>query len=118
MLAAEALLLIAKTLAERGQLPPARSRVNDALALLEGAEGTERPRAEALLLLGELALKEKNFDEAIEHLEGSLELCEELEIIDLAVKLAQQLVEAYTAVGDQESAEFYAKKSQQWAPTL
>jgi len=118
MLAAESGLLIAKTLAERGELPPARSRVNEALGMLEGAEGTERPRAEALLLLGELALKEKNFDEAIGHLEESLELCEELEIIDLAVKLAQQLVEAYTAIGDKESAEFYAKKSQQWAPTL
>lgn len=118
MLAAESGLLIAKALAERGQLPPARSRVNEALSMLEGAEGTERPRAEALLLLGELALKEKNFDEAIGHLEESLELCEELEIIDLAVKLAQQLVEAYTAIGDKESAEFYAKKSQQWAPTL
>jgi tetratricopeptide (TPR) repeat protein len=118
MLAAEASLLIARTLAERGDLSGARVRANEAIALLEGAEGTERSRAEAMMLLGELALKEKNFDEAISHLEESFELCDELEIIDLALKLAQQLVEAYTAIGDSESAEIYAKKSQQWAPTL
>lgn len=118
MLAAEATLLIAKTLAERGHVVDARARVNDAIALLEGAEGHERSRAEALLLLGELALKEKNFEEGIAHLEESLELCEELEIVDLAAKLTQQLVEAYTAVGDTESADAYAKKLQQMAPTL
>lgn len=118
MLAAESALLIGRTLVERGDLSAARTRINDALLSLEGGENTERSRAEALLLLGELALKEKNFDEAITHLEESLELCEELEIIDLAVKLAQQLVEAYTAIGDTESADLYAKKSQQWAPTV
>jgi len=118
MLSAEASLLIGKTLAERGELGIARTRVNEAISHLEGAEGTERSRAEALLLLGELALKEKNFDEAISHLEESLELCEELEIIDLAVRLAQQLVSAYTAIGDTESADLYAKKAQQWAPAL
>jgi tetratricopeptide (TPR) repeat protein len=118
MLAAEAALLIGKKMAERGQLPAARARANEAIGHLDSAEGNERSRAEALLLLGELALKEKNFGEAIDNLEESLELCEELEIVDLAVKLAQQLVEAYTATGDMESAEIYAKKSQQWAPTV
>ncbi len=71
-----------------------------------------------MLLLGELALKEKNFEEGIQHLEDSLEMCEELEIMDLAVKLAQQLAEAYTAIGDTDQAEVYAKKVQQWAPTV
>src|SRR6267378_2367918 len=110
MLAAESSLLIGRALAEKSDLVGARRRVNDALGHLEGAEGSERSRAEALLLLGELALKEKNFDEAIGHLEESLELCEELEILDLAVKLTQQLVEAYTALGDQEQADFYSRK--------
>jgi tetratricopeptide (TPR) repeat protein len=118
LLVAEAELLLARILTERGDLAHARERANQAISLLEGAEGTEQSRAEALLVLGELALREKNFDEAIGHLEESLELCEELEILDLAVKLSQQLVEAYTAIGDQENADHYAKKGQHWAPTL
>lgn len=118
LLVAESSLLMAKAYAESGDLDSARQRTNQALSHLEGGEGTERSRAEALLLLGELALKEKNFDEAIAHLEESLEICEELEILDLVAKLTQQLVEAYTATGDQENAEYYAKKAKQWAPTM
>ncbi len=118
LLVAEAQLLLARILTERGDLAHARVRANEAITLLEGAEGTEQSRAEALLVLGELALREKHFDEAIGHLEESLELCEELEILDLAVKLTQQLVEAYTAIGDTENADHYAKKAQHWAPTL
>jgi tetratricopeptide (TPR) repeat protein len=118
LLVAESALLIAKALAERGDLEGAKRHTNDALGHLEGSEGTERSRAEALQLLGELALKEKNFDEAITHLEDAFEICEELEILDLAVKLTQQLVEAYTALGDRENADFYARKAQHWAPTM
>ncbi|HEX9709018.1 MAG TPA: tetratricopeptide repeat protein [Candidatus Thermoplasmatota archaeon] len=118
LLVAEAQLLLARILTERGDLAHARERANEAITLLEGAEGTEQSRAEALLVLGELALREKHFDEAIGHLEESLELCEELEILDLAVKLTQQLVEAYTAIGDTENADHYARKAQEWAPTL
>lgn len=118
LLVAEAELLMARILTERGDLEHAHRRANEAITLLEGAEGTEQSRAEALLVLGELALRQKHFDEAIGHLEESLELCEELEILDLAVKLTQQLVEAYTAIGDQENADHYAQKAQQWAPTL
>lgn len=88
---------------EQRRIPDARASFDAALAIFREVEA-DREVADLLLRLGEVAVIEEKLDEALEHLNEGLRLCEKNDDIESEAKIRDVLAQVHAALDDHAEA--------------